>query len=57
LIERQGSPTYTPDRPALPDISSTDIRARLATGKSTQGRLSAHVRSYIEAQRLYALDA
>jgi len=54
VIERQGAPTHDPSQPALPAVSSTDIRQRIAAGQSTQGRLAAQVRSYIDANRLYA---
>jgi len=53
VIERQGGPTYDPSQPALPAVSSTDIRQHIAAGQSTQGRLAAQVRSYIDANRLY----
>ena len=34
-------------------ISSTEIRARIAAGQSTDGLLSPSVRSYIDAHNLY----
>lgn len=36
-----------------PDISSTEIRARIAQGCSTDGLLSESVRSYIDRENLY----
>lgn len=36
-----------------PDVSSTEIRARIAQGRSTDGLLSEPVRSYIEREKLY----
>ena len=36
-----------------PDISSTEVRARIAQGRSTAGLLPESVRSYIEKENLY----
>lgn len=39
--------------PAMPDISSSDIRHRIATGMRTTGRLSPSVADYIRSHGLY----
>ena len=38
---------------AGPDISSTEVRERIARGQSTEGLLLPEVRSYIDQERLY----
>ena len=38
---------------AGPDISSTEVRERIARGQSTEGLLLPEVRSYIDRERLY----
>ena len=38
---------------AGPDISSTEVRERVARGQSTEGLLLPEVRSYIDQERLY----
>ena len=39
-----------------PDISSTDIRTRLANGQPLEGRVPAAVAAYIDRRRLYARE-
>ena len=39
------------------DVSSTEIRARLAAGKSVKGFVAESVERYIAAAKLYAADA
>jgi nicotinate-nucleotide adenylyltransferase len=51
-IERQGHESGA-DQPALPEISSTEIRRRLAAGESTDGWLSPAVAEYIAQRGLY----
>lgn len=53
VIERQGTATHDADQPALPNVSSSDIRRRVQAGMSTRGRLSPSVERYIHAQGLY----
>ena len=38
-----------------PDISSTEIRRRVARGQSTEGLLPGAVRAYIDRENLYRL--
>lgn len=40
----------------LPEVSSTDIRARLSAGNSVAGVVPANVINYIRANHLYATD-
>jgi nicotinate-nucleotide adenylyltransferase len=51
-IARQGS-TAIDGEPAIPDISSTEIRRRLATAEPTTGLLSPGVAEYIRSHGLY----
>ena len=53
VIERQGFEPHDPTQPALPAISSSEIRRRLAAGESTRGWLSPSVEQYIAAHQLY----
>lgn len=53
VIERQGYPAIDPDQPALPAISSSEMRRRVQAGQSTRGWLSPDVRRYIETHGLY----
>ena len=51
-VSRQGHEADSGD-PALPDISSTEIRRRLLAGESTTGLLSPAVADYIRDHGLY----
>jgi nicotinate-nucleotide adenylyltransferase len=51
-IARQGS-TPLPGEPMMPDISSTEVRRRIAAGESTAGLLSPAVADYIRDRALY----
>jgi nicotinate-nucleotide adenylyltransferase len=53
IIERQGYPAHDADQPALPGVSSSEIRRRLAAGESTRGWLNPEVERYIRANKLY----
>jgi nicotinate-nucleotide adenylyltransferase len=53
VIERQGYPPHDPDQPALPAVSSSEIRRRLQAGESTRGWLHPSVAEYIRARGLY----
>jgi nicotinate-nucleotide adenylyltransferase len=53
VIERQGFPPYDPAQPALPPVSSSEIRRRLRAGESTRGWLSPSVEQYIRERGLY----
>jgi nicotinate-nucleotide adenylyltransferase len=52
IVQRAGSITDA-NAPALPAISSREVRARLRAGQTTEGWLSPHVRAYIDAHKLY----
>jgi nicotinate-nucleotide adenylyltransferase len=56
IIERQGYETHASGRPALPDVSSTEVRRRLRAGESTEGLLSPAVANYARQHGLYTLD-
>jgi nicotinate-nucleotide adenylyltransferase len=51
-IARQGNDP-TPGEPAIPDISSTEIRRKIAADESTAGLLSPAVSAYIRTHQLY----
>lgn len=51
VFKRHGFPGG--DLPAPPEVSSTDLRARLASGQSIEHLVPRSVRAYIEAQGLY----
>jgi nicotinate-nucleotide adenylyltransferase len=53
VVERQGYAAVDPDQPALPAISSSEIRRRVQAGESTHGWLSPAVERYIVARGLY----
>lgn len=53
VIERQGFESHDPSQPALPAVSSSEIRRRLRAGESTRGWLSPHVERYIHDRGLY----
>jgi nicotinate-nucleotide adenylyltransferase len=53
VIERHGYTPHDPDQPALPAVSSSEIRRRLQAGESTRGWLSPSVEQYILARGLY----
>ncbi len=51
-IGRQGR-TPLPGAPAMPDISSSEVRRRIGAGESTSGLLSPAVAEYIRDRALY----
>jgi len=53
VVERQGYRAINADQPALPAISSSQIRQRIAAGESTHGWLSPAVQRYIGTRGLY----
>ena len=53
VVERQGYASIDPDQPALPGISSSEIRRRFHAGESTHGWLSPAVQRYIDTHGLY----
>jgi nicotinate-nucleotide adenylyltransferase len=53
VMERQGFPAYDASQPALPAVSSSEIRQRLHAGESTRGWLSPSVEQYIRTRGLY----
>jgi nicotinate-nucleotide adenylyltransferase len=53
VIERQGFPPHDPTQPALPAVSSSEVRRRVHAGESTRGWLHPHVEQYIAARKLY----
>lgn len=53
VVSRAGSRHATPDMPALPDISSTEVRRRLQAGLATEGLLDPEVSAYARAHGLY----
>lgn len=53
IVERQGYERPGITAPALPKISSGDLRERLQSGQSTEGLLSPRVAEYIAQHRLY----
>lgn len=52
VIERQGFP-HDASQPALPGVSSSEIRKRLRAGENTRGWLSPNVEQYIREHALY----
>ena len=54
VIERQGFPAHDRTQPALPAVSSSELRRRLHAGESTRGWLCASVERYIAQRQLYA---
>jgi nicotinate-nucleotide adenylyltransferase len=56
IIERQGNLRHAATSPALPDISSTEVRRRLREGEPTAGLLSPAVARYALSRGLYAGD-
>jgi len=55
-VARQGHPGAAGE-PALPDISSSEIRRRLAAAEPTAGLLAHAVAEYIRAHGLYSLSS
>ena len=55
VVQRAGAVT-DPRMPALPEVSSHEIRQRLRDGQPTDGLLSPLVLSYIREHNLYAGD-
>jgi nicotinate-nucleotide adenylyltransferase len=53
VIERQGFPANDASQPALPGVSSSEIRRRLRAGESTRGWLNPNVEQYIREHGLY----
>jgi nicotinate-nucleotide adenylyltransferase len=53
VIERQGATPHAADQPALPAVSSTEVRRRLHAGDATHGWLAPAVADYIHARNLY----
>ncbi|MET0391027.1 MAG: nicotinate (nicotinamide) nucleotide adenylyltransferase [Polyangiales bacterium] len=53
VIERSGTPIHDPSQPALPDVSSSELRRRIYAGESTRGWLDQRVDQYIRTHRLY----
>jgi len=53
VFERQGAPSHDASQPALPHVSSSEIRRRIASGESTRGWLSPSVAQYARARALY----
>ena len=52
VVQRAGHVTE-PGQPALPAVSSTEVRRRLRTGESTEGLLAPAVAEYARAHGLY----
>jgi nicotinate-nucleotide adenylyltransferase len=53
VIQRQGLASTDPEQPALPAVSSTEIRRRLQQGEATEGWLSPAVEQYVRSRGLY----
>jgi nicotinate-nucleotide adenylyltransferase len=54
VVGREGYPDGAPEgAPLLPRVSSTDVRARIAAGRSVRGLVPAAVAGYARAARLY----
>ena len=53
VVERQGRARHNPANPALPDVSSTEVRRRLRDGEPTDGLLSPAVAAYARSCGLY----
>lgn len=56
VVERQGYERKDATTPALPMISSTELRRRLRAGESTEGFLSASVSRYALEHALYTRE-
>jgi nicotinate-nucleotide adenylyltransferase len=54
VVQRQGHLQPNVDQPALPDVSSSEIRRRLQAAKPTVGLLCPAVELYARTHRLYA---
>lgn len=54
---RVGYPKPVPDCIDFPEVSSTDLRARLRAGWSVQGLLTDEVRAYVSEHGLYSEEA
>ncbi len=54
IVERQGYERPGATAPALPNVSSTEVRRRLRSGESTQGLLAPRVAEYAIAHQLYS---
>jgi nicotinate-nucleotide adenylyltransferase len=54
VVQRQGYPLVDPSQPALPEVSSTEVRRRIAAGESTQCLISPMVSKYAHRRQLYA---
>ncbi|MBI3071504.1 MAG: nicotinate (nicotinamide) nucleotide adenylyltransferase [Deltaproteobacteria bacterium] len=55
VVPRQ--PFAAPDAPAIPDVSSTTVRAQLAEGASIAGLVPHNVAAYIRRHHLYGATA
>ena len=55
VVGRAGHPDQSEGRPLvpIPDVSSTEIRARVGRGETVEGLVCAGVADYIVARRLY----
>ena len=54
IVPRAGYPIAGSEQsPALPEVSSTEVRRRLATGLSTEGLLDPQVAAYAKEHALY----
>lgn len=53
VVQRQGYPLLDPAQPALPEVSSSEVRRRIAAGESTAGLISPSVAEYAQRRRLY----
>jgi nicotinate-nucleotide adenylyltransferase len=53
VVQRQGHPALEPKQPALPEVSSTEVRRRIAAGESTLGWVSPAVAGYARGHGLY----
>jgi nicotinate-nucleotide adenylyltransferase len=56
VIQREGTPELLPKQPALPAISSTEVRRRLRSGESAEGLVCARVADYARSHRLYPIE-
>jgi nicotinate-nucleotide adenylyltransferase len=54
VVQRQGHLQPNIDQPALPDVSSSEIRRRLQAAEATAGLLCPAVELYARTHRLYA---
>jgi nicotinate-nucleotide adenylyltransferase len=53
IVQRQGYPALDPSQPALPEVSSSEVRRRIAAGESTRGLISPVVAQYAQTRQLY----